>query len=90
MLASNIGEVERMLQSEGGLAGELFDLQDWTIPVQRVGTLIVDLAEDCERYQRLLSRVPAAASKFDPLAMLERYEAVYRSLTSGWPCRGQA
>jgi glycosyltransferase involved in cell wall biosynthesis len=82
VLASNIGEVERMLQSEGGLAGELFDLLDWTIPVQRVGTLIVDLAEDSERYQRLLSRVPAAASKFDPLAMLEGYEAVYRSLTS--------
>jgi glycosyltransferase involved in cell wall biosynthesis len=82
MLASNIGEIRRMLQSKEGLAGELFDLQDWKIPVQRVGTLIVDLAEDCERYQRLLRRVPDAASKFDSVAMLEGYEAVYKSLTS--------
>jgi len=79
MLASNIGEIGRMLETKEGLAGELFDLQDWTIPVQRIGKLIVNLAEDCERYQRLLSRVPDAASKFDLLAMLEGYEAVYRS-----------
>jgi glycosyltransferase involved in cell wall biosynthesis len=78
MLASNIGEIGRMLQGKEGLAGELFDLQGWTISVQTVGALIVELAEDRERYQKLLNRVPDAVAKFDSLVMLESYEAVYQ------------
>ena len=80
MLASNIGEIKQMLQTEDAkLAGEVFDLDDFTVPIQTVGNLIVELAENGERYRRLLSRVPNAASKFNPLTTLRNYESVYRS-----------
>jgi O-antigen biosynthesis protein len=79
VLASNIGEIAQMLHSEGGLAGELFDLDDWAIPIQKVGQLIVDLAEDDERFRALLRRVTSAASKFDPSTMLKHYDAVYHN-----------
>jgi glycosyltransferase involved in cell wall biosynthesis len=77
VLASNIGEVHHMLDSEGGLAGELFDLEDWAIPVEAVGQIILKLANDQGAYQDLLCRAPLAATKFDPGRMVDKYEAVY-------------
>lgn len=80
VLASNIGEIQNMLKSDDGLAGELFDLEDWTIPVEAVGNIILKLANDQSSYYRLLSQVPSAAAKFDPEVMVDKYEAVYMSL----------
>ena len=77
MLASDIGEIRTMLSSQQGLAGELFALQDWRIPVAELSEYMVQLAYDSERYASLCSRVGAAASKFDPNAMATRYGQVY-------------
>jgi len=78
-LASDVGEIRYMLDSDEGLAGELFDLEEWQIPVEAVGQIILALANDPEAYQRLLHRVPLAAAKFDTGSMVDKYEAVYRS-----------
>lgn len=79
VLASNIGEIRNMLEFEGGLAGEVFDLEDWAIPVETVGIIILKLANDPVTYKGLLDNVPWAADKFDPSVMVGKYEAVYRS-----------
>jgi glycosyltransferase involved in cell wall biosynthesis len=80
VLASNLGEIRHMMDSDEGLAGELFDLMDWEIDVVTVGKIIVSLANDDQHYRKLKSRVPAAAAKFDVAAMLEKYEEVYREI----------
>jgi len=79
VLASNIGEIRNMLESEAGLAGELFDLKDWAIPVEDVGRIILELANDPIAYSRLLDNVHLAADKFDFGVMVDKYEAVYSS-----------
>lgn len=79
VLASNIGEIRNMLESEDGLAGELFDLEDWAIPVETVGRIILKLANDQITYKGLLDNVPLAADKFDISVMVDKYEAVYSS-----------
>jgi len=78
MLASNIGEIASMLAGKDGPAGELFDLVDWTIPVEALADRIAALANDHGRYQTLAARVPDAAAKFDMTKMVEKYDAVYR------------
>jgi glycosyltransferase involved in cell wall biosynthesis len=83
VLASNVGEIQNMLQSKEGLAGVLFDLKDWAIPVEAVGQIILKLANDPCAYKRLIDNVPLAADKFDPEVMIDKYDAVYkRSLTT--------
>lgn len=79
VLASNIGEIRNMLELEDGLAGELFDLEDWAIPVETVGRIILKLANDPITYKGLLDNVPLAADKFDISVMVDKYEAVYSS-----------
>lgn len=79
LLASAVGEIEEMLSTDDGMAGEVFELKDWAIDVGPLSAQIANLASDGERYARMLAHVPAAADKFDPEAMCERYEAVYKS-----------
>lgn len=78
VLASNVGEIRYMLDSSEGLAGELFDLDEWEIRVEAVGQIILTLANDPIAYQRLLRCVPLAAAKFDVCTMVDKYEEVYK------------
>jgi glycosyltransferase involved in cell wall biosynthesis len=80
VLASRIGEIPAMLQGRDGVAGELFDLQEFSIPVRQVTDLVIRVAKDTSHYQRLKSQVAHAVRKFDPSAMMEKYEDVYRSV----------
>ena len=80
VLASDIGEIRHMLDSCDGLAGELVALQEWVIPVEAVGQIILTLANDSFAYQRLLHRVPLAAAKFDTRVMVDNYEEVYKGV----------
>ena len=77
-LASDVGEIRYMLGSDEGLAGELFTLEEWRIPVEKVGQIIHTLANNPEVYQRLLRRVPLAVAKFNTDLLVDKYEEVYR------------
>jgi glycosyltransferase involved in cell wall biosynthesis len=77
MLVSEVGEIAAMLATAEGPAGALFGLDNWQVPVERLGALIADLAQDEDACRRLTARVPAAAARFDPAAMVGKYEAVY-------------
>jgi glycosyltransferase involved in cell wall biosynthesis len=80
MLASNIGEIKKMMSTSSGLAGTVFDLRSWDIPITVVAETIVAYVEDKNLYLEHLRRVPMAAGKFDPKNLLKSYEAVYLEL----------
>jgi glycosyltransferase involved in cell wall biosynthesis len=80
VLASNIGEINQMLTTPKGLAGLVFDLYNWQIPVESLAALIHKIANDSVLYEALSDRVKEAAQRFDPNHMVEEYERVYISL----------
>jgi glycosyltransferase involved in cell wall biosynthesis len=80
VLASAIGEISYMLGTDDGMAGALFELQDWQIPVPQLADLIATLASDTGLMEALERRVPAAAAKFDPAILADRYDGAYRSV----------
>ena len=69
-----------MLDGPDGMAGILVDLKGDCLDIEQLAREIARLATDTESYQRLLSRVPAAARKFDPAVLTEKYDAVYRDV----------
>lgn len=79
VLASNVGEIKNMLWTEEGLAGEVFDLTEWKIPVESLGEIILSLANSPDKYRSLLERAGLAAKKFDPIQMVDSYESVYQA-----------
>jgi glycosyltransferase involved in cell wall biosynthesis len=80
VLASNIGEINQMLATHAGLAGLVFDLNNWQIPIESLAKLIREIANDLAHYEALVNKVKAAAQKFDPNRMAEDYERVYINL----------
>lgn len=85
VLASDIGEIRYMLtNADGALAGALFALdEDWNIDAPGLGDQIAALAGDGAEMAALKARVPAAAARFDPRLMAERYSAVYDRAIDG-------
>ena len=80
VLASNIGEIGKMILTGDGPAGTLFDLENGNIPIDSLSKKIVAYVEDKNLYLDHLNRVSAAAAKFDPAVLLKSYEAVYQEL----------
>ncbi len=80
VLASDIGETAKMLETASGPAGSVFALEDWKLPVARIAELIAGYATNKAWYSEQLARVPEAVKKFDPEKMVRRYEKVYREV----------
>ena len=55
-----------MISTSKGHAGMVFDLNNWTIPISHVASLIVKYVENTNLYLDHLQKVPEAAAKFDP------------------------
>lgn len=83
VLASTVGEIPYMLETEDGLAGSLFDLEeDWSINCDMLAGKIAELASDDAFYKTLKARTPKAAAKFDPKHLCEAYDRVYQRALS--------
>ncbi|TWV13327.1 glycosyltransferase [Bacteroidaceae bacterium HV4-6-C5C] len=78
VVASDVGEVRNMLTDEEGLmAGVLFNLNNWTIPIAELAKIILALSKDNDAYGELKTRVEKVAAKFDIGRTAKRYIDVY-------------
>ncbi|MOA52947.1 hypothetical protein D3C78_1763290 [compost metagenome] len=67
-----------MLEGDDGLAGVLFELNNWQIPIDQVATIIEKLAEPgSELYSTAKKNVGRAAEKFNPDTLYAMYHRVY-------------
>ena len=83
MIATDVGEVRRQLQTpQGDLAGVLLSLTDGHIAVEELTDIICRLASDNKQYNSLKSRCPAAAEKFYIENVAKNYIAVYENVTT--------
>lgn len=83
LLASDIGEIKSMLLTDSGMAGALFELVDWEIPVTTLADIVIELAAtESALLSRIRSQVPTAARKFDPEQLFKNYDIVYREALS--------
>jgi len=80
VLASDIGETAKMIETESGLAGSVFPLDNWKIPIKRIAELIAEYATNSGLYSEHLRQVPEAVKKFDPEKMIHSYEMVYQEV----------
>lgn len=82
VLASSIGEIPYMLETSKGMAGVLFDLNDWSIDVDALAEKISALVNNKTQLEVLRECVPLAAAAFDPELLAQRYDETYRSCLS--------
>lgn len=79
MLASDVGEIRRMLSTNKGLAGSVIPLLNGHIPIGAMASEIARFSCDRSYYDSCLKNVPDASLRFSTEPMLEKYERVYSS-----------
>lgn len=78
VIGSDVAEVKNQLTTtDGDLAGLLFKLEDWQVPVDYAAELLVSVVNDEILYNQLRSRCANAAQKFDIGSVVKRYADVY-------------
>ena len=78
MIASDVGEVSRMLRSDTGeIAGFLIDVSDGKIPVQDTARQVVELAENPAIYSAKAALAEKLTSRFRMDHIVDEYAAVY-------------
>jgi len=80
VLASDLGEIPNMLEAGDAMAGKIFPLENWKIPVSQVARIIARCATDKVFYKQMKIVVPNAAEKFDPQIMRNKYDDIYVQL----------
>ncbi len=77
MIATNLGEIRNMLSTNGGLAGDVFDLKNGKIPIGRLAEILSKYATDKNYLDEKRALAKEAVRKFDIELMIDRYEDVY-------------
>lgn len=87
VVASDIGEIRNMVTAEDGkMAGVLFELADWEIPVEKLAQILLHLSVDGAAYQNLKTAVGSVLPKFDIAFTARQYIHVYQSALKGDRC----
>ena len=83
VITSNLGESAAMLKnSDGESAGIVIDLdENYKLPVETLTKILITLANDEDKYKRILKRVPDVAKKFYIEVVAEKYLDVYKMTT---------
>lgn len=81
VLASNIGEVKKQLSvDKENLAGALFELDNWKIPIEKLGDIMIEFAKKGERYNNALKNVSVVSKRFDIDEIANKYLSIYNDV----------
>lgn len=81
-LASDLGEIQKMLTGEAGMAGSVVALRGDTVDIGALAAEIARLATDKAYYQQAVDVVAEVSQRFDPALMADKHDAVYRNVVS--------
>lgn len=77
-LATDLGEIARMLQGREGMAGAVLPLDGDSIDVSALAELIARCAGDAAFYAGMRDAVASAKDKFNPDVLASKHDAAYR------------
>ena len=63
-IASDVGDIRNMLTTSVGVAGEVIELENWEIPIEKAAQVIAAFATDKQKYQNALNLVSEIADRY--------------------------
>jgi len=63
-LACDVGDIRNMLTTADGVAGEVIELDDWEVPIERAAQAVAAFATDTQKYARAVGLVADVARRF--------------------------
>jgi L-malate glycosyltransferase len=78
VIASNVGEISKMIATPSGLSGQIMDIQENNSDADRLSLLMESYLKNPELYQRHQQLTKAAFEKFNMDRCVEAYEKLYQ------------
>jgi glycosyltransferase involved in cell wall biosynthesis len=63
-IASDVGDIRNMLTSSDKVAGEVIELENWEVPIEKVAQVIAAFATDSQKYKDVLALVEEVAHRY--------------------------
>ena len=63
-IASDVGDIRNMLTTADNVAGEVIELEDWEVPIERVAQVVAAFVTDKQKYLSALGLVQDVANRY--------------------------
>jgi glycosyltransferase involved in cell wall biosynthesis len=72
-IATDIGDIKNILTTADGVAGEVIELSNWEIPIEKAARSIASFATDSQKHSNALALVKDAADRYRIDAVASQY-----------------
>jgi glycosyltransferase involved in cell wall biosynthesis len=81
-IASDVGDIRNMLTTSDDVAGEVIELEEWEVPIERVAQVIASFATDRQKYVNALALVQDVANRYHIDVVASQYVRLFESKLS--------
>jgi glycosyltransferase involved in cell wall biosynthesis/predicted O-methyltransferase YrrM len=78
-IASDVGDIRNMLTTKDGPAGEVIELVDWEVQIEKAAQVVAAFATDRKKYAHSLSLVQALVKRYRIDAVASQYVRIFQS-----------
>jgi glycosyltransferase involved in cell wall biosynthesis len=78
-IATGVGDIKNMLTASHGLAGEVIELEDWEVPIEKAAHVVALFATNKQKYDNALALVPEVANRYRIDNVASQYVHLFKS-----------
>ena len=78
-IATDVGDIRNMLTTSDDVAGEVIELEDWEVPVERTAQIVAAFATDKQKYANAVSLVQSVANRYRIDVVASQYIRLFTS-----------
>jgi glycosyltransferase involved in cell wall biosynthesis len=78
-IASDVGDIRNMLTTLEGIAGEVIELENWEVPIERAAQVVAAFATDKQKYVQALALVQDVANRYRIDVVASQYVGLFTS-----------
>lgn len=78
-IASDVGDIRNMLTTSDDVAGEVIELENWEVPIERAAQVVATFATDKQKYVNALALVQDVAHRYKIDVVSSQYVRLFES-----------
>ena len=78
-IASDVGDIRNMLTTADDVAGEVIELENWEVPIEKAAQVVTAFATDKQKYRNALALVKEVANRYKIDVVAKQYIRLFES-----------
>jgi glycosyltransferase involved in cell wall biosynthesis len=78
-IASDVGDIRNMLTTADNVAGDVIELENWEIPIEKAAQIVAAFAIDKQKYMNALALVKEVANRYRIDVVASQYIRLFKS-----------